>query len=107
LHVPITPPITDAINVATHWGLSGVRIFTDEGLIGYGYTGTCAYGDEMIAETIDNYYAPLLIGRDPFMVRELWDEMRYGKMHWIGRAGVTHMALAAVDIALWDLMAKA
>ncbi|GAE08780.1 hypothetical protein [Paenibacillus sp. JCM 10914] len=32
LHVPITPPITDAINVATHWGVTGVRIETDEAL---------------------------------------------------------------------------
>ncbi|MEK3886318.1 mandelate racemase/muconate lactonizing enzyme family protein [Bacillus sp. FSL K6-3431] len=106
LHVPITPPITDAINVATHWGLAGVRIFTDEGIIGYGYTGTTAFGDEMIAKTIDQYYREVLIGKDPFMVKEIWDELRFGKMHWIGRAGVTHMALAAVDIALWDIMAK-
>lgn len=107
LHVPITPPITDAINVATHWGLAGVRIFTDEGFVGCGYTGTCAQGDEMIAETIEHYYAPVLMGKDPFMVKEIWDELRFGKMHWIGRAGITHMALAAVDIALWDIMAKA
>ncbi|GHI00638.1 mandelate racemase/muconate lactonizing enzyme family protein [Neobacillus kokaensis] len=106
LHVPITPPITDAINVATHWGLAGVRIFTDEGIIGCGYTGTTAFGDEMIAKTIDQYYREVLIGKDPFMVKEIWDELRFGKMHWIGRAGVTHMALAAVDIALWDIMAK-
>ena len=62
LHVPITPPITDAINVATHWGVTGIRIHTDEGITGYGYTGTCANGDEMIAQTIDRYYAPALIG---------------------------------------------
>ncbi|MBB3131310.1 L-alanine-DL-glutamate epimerase-like enolase superfamily enzyme [Paenibacillus rhizosphaerae] len=107
LHVPITPPITDAINVATHWGVTGIRIYTDEGITGYGYTGTCAQGDEMIAATIDRYYAKKLIGKDPFMVKQIWDELRYGEMHWIGRAGVTHMALAAVDIALWDIMAKA
>lgn len=107
LHVPITPPITDAINAATHWGLPGVRVFTDEGIVGYGYTGTTAHGDEMIADTIDRYYAPELIGKDPFMVKEIWDALRFGKMHWTGRAGIAHMALAAVDIALWDIMAKA
>jgi L-alanine-DL-glutamate epimerase-like enolase superfamily enzyme len=100
LHVPIMPPITDAINVATHWGVTGVRIYTDEGIVGYGYTGTCAKGDEMIADTIDRYYAPVLTGKDPFLVKQLWDEMRFGSMHWIGRAGIAHMALAAVDIAL-------
>ncbi|CAK4858069.1 unnamed protein product [Aphanomyces euteiches] len=61
----------------------------------------------MITDTIDDYYAPVLLGKDPFMVKEIWDELRFGKMHWIGRAGITHMALAAVDIALWDIMSKA
>ncbi|UKS30862.1 mandelate racemase/muconate lactonizing enzyme family protein [Paenibacillus sp. HWE-109] len=107
LHVPLNPPITDAINSPTHWGLPGVRIYTDEGIVGYGYTGTCANGDQMIADTIDHYYAPVLLGKDPFMVKGIWDELRFGKMHWIGRAGITHMALAAVDIALWDIMSKA
>ncbi|MFP6899982.1 MAG: mandelate racemase/muconate lactonizing enzyme family protein, partial [Opitutales bacterium] len=27
--------------------------------------------------------------------------------HWVGRAGITQMALSAVDLALWDLKAKA
>ncbi|SFJ54185.1 Mandelate racemase / muconate lactonizing enzyme, N-terminal domain [Paenibacillus sp. UNC496MF] len=99
MHVPITPPITDAINVATHWGVTGVRIETDEGITGYWYTGTTAKGDKMIADTIDLYYAPALVGKDPTMIKQIWDELRFGPMHWIGRAGVTHMAQAAVDIA--------
>ena len=28
-------------------------------------------------------------------------------VRWVGRAGITHLALAAIDIALWDLRAKA
>lgn len=107
LQVPLNPPIKDAINAPTHWGLPGVRIFTDENIIGYGYTGTTAYGDEMITDTIDRYYAPELIGMDPFMVKEIWDKLHFGKLHWIGRSGITHMAMAAVDIALWDIMSKA
>jgi L-alanine-DL-glutamate epimerase-like enolase superfamily enzyme len=107
LHVPIDPPITDSINQASHWGVTGVNIYTDEGMFGTGCTGTTAFGDEMIIKTIEQYYAPVLIGQDPFNVKKIWDDLRFGKMHWIGRAGITHMALAAVDIALWDLMAKA
>ena len=30
-------------------------------LRGYGYTGTCAHGDKMITDTIDHYYAPVLL----------------------------------------------
>ncbi len=107
LHVPIEPPIEDSINHASHWGVTGCNIYTDEGIFGTGYTGTTANGDEMIVDTIDRYYAPVLVGQDPFNVKKIWDELRFGKMHWVGRAGITHMALAAVDIALWDIMAKA
>jgi L-alanine-DL-glutamate epimerase-like enolase superfamily enzyme len=106
IHVPITPPISDSITACTHWGLAGCHIYTDEGIFGTGFTGTSAQGDDMIVDTIDKYYTPILIGRDPFEVKKLWEEMRFGKMHWLGRAGIAHMALAAVDIALWDIMAK-
>lgn len=107
LHVPIVPPITDAINSPTHWGLAGVNIYTDEGIFGTGYTGTCAKGDELIVDTIDRYYAKVLLGQDPYNVKKIWEDLRFGDMHWVGRAGIAHMALAAVDIALWDIMAKA
>ncbi|HEX9277324.1 MAG TPA: mandelate racemase/muconate lactonizing enzyme family protein [Casimicrobiaceae bacterium] len=106
LHVPPARKIADSVNSVEAWGVTGVRLFTDEGLVGTGYTGTCGKGDELIATTIGTYYAPALVGKDPFMVRQIWDELRWGPMHWVGRAGVVHMALAAVDIALWDLMAK-
>jgi L-alanine-DL-glutamate epimerase-like enolase superfamily enzyme len=46
------------------------------------------------------------LGRDPFEVTLLWEELQWGDLHWVGRAGVTQMALAAVDIALWDIMAQ-
>lgn len=107
VHVPINPPIEDSINTASHWGLSGVNIYTDEGVFGTGFTGTNGFGDHMIADVIEHYYKPILLNRDPFEVKKIWEEMRFGKMHWVGRSGITQMALAAVDIALWDIMSKA
>ena len=38
---------------------------------------------------------------------EIWRQLYFGRAHWIGRAGATTMAQAAVDIALWDIIAKA
>jgi L-alanine-DL-glutamate epimerase-like enolase superfamily enzyme len=35
-----------------------------------------------------------------------WKRLYWLPTHWIGRAGVVHMALAMVDIALWDLAAQ-
>lgn len=47
------------------------------------------------------------MGEDPREVGGLWSKMAYHPpLHWVGRAGILTMALAAVDIALWDLKAK-
>jgi L-alanine-DL-glutamate epimerase-like enolase superfamily enzyme len=52
--------------------------------------------------------APLLLGEDAQDGDRLWLKLaRYPPVQWVGRAGVTQIALAAIDIALWDLGAKA
>jgi len=107
LKVPLGYTVADSSNVADHVGLTGVRIFTDDNLCGCGFTTTLAAGDDLLRMAIDRYYVPVLLGRDPFQVKQLWNEMYWSKLHWVGRQGITTMAMAAVDIALWDLMAKA
>lgn len=111
LHVPVTrDDIADSMHQLTHWGAPGVLIRTDSGLSGCGYTGTHAHlpTDRLITDCINSTYAPLLLGRDPADVLRLWEELyHYPPVQWVGRCGITHLALAAVDVALWDLKAKA
>jgi L-alanine-DL-glutamate epimerase-like enolase superfamily enzyme len=99
--------VTDSFNRAVRWGLPGVIVRTDEGIEGTGYTSTLSHGDEAIKDIIDRYYKPLLLGQDPLDTQRHWDRMYWSDAHWVGRLGITQMALAAVDIALWDLKAKA
>lgn len=106
LQVPLSRRIADSMNYWEEWGVPGARIFTDEGVWGTGYTGTLASGEELIVGAIENYWAPRLIGQDPFHVKKIWHELYESELHWVGRAGITHMAQGAVDIALWDLTAK-
>jgi L-alanine-DL-glutamate epimerase-like enolase superfamily enzyme len=106
LHVPIPRLVTDAFNRAVTWGLPGVIVRTDEGVWGTGYTSTLSHGDEAIKGIIDQHYAPRLVGADPLAHQRIWDDLYWSDAHWVGRLGITHMALAAVDIALWDLRAK-
>jgi L-alanine-DL-glutamate epimerase-like enolase superfamily enzyme len=48
-----------------------------------------------------------LLGQDALEHTTLWFRLaRSPALQWVGRAGITHLALAAVDIALWDLRAK-
>ncbi len=111
LHVPVTGSrIADSVNQITHWGAPGVILQTDEGLRGCGYTGTLGHlpTDRLIRDCIRDAYGPLLVGEDPHEVRWLWQKLHGAPgVHWVGRAGVTQMALAAVDVALWDLKAQA
>jgi L-alanine-DL-glutamate epimerase-like enolase superfamily enzyme len=110
LHVPVTRKgIEDSTHRVTHWGAPGVIIETDAGLQGYGYTGTHAHlpTDRLITECIEHTYGPLLIGEDPAPVQHLWERLfRLPPAQWVGRCGITHLALSAVDVALWDIKAK-
>jgi L-alanine-DL-glutamate epimerase-like enolase superfamily enzyme len=99
--------VTDAVNQATHVCFAGVIITTDDGLQGTGFTTTLGAGELAIKEVIDRHYAPLLIDADPLCHQRIWEQLYWSAAHWAGRAGVTQMALAAVDIALWDIKAKA
>lgn len=107
LNVPIGKNIADSMQSVTHLEFVGLRIDTDAGVQGTGYTVTVGYGGSVIQNAIDTLYVDDLVGKDPFNVREIWQQLYYGKAHWIGRAGATTMAQSAVDIALWDIVAKA
>lgn len=111
LHAPVTRGgIADSTHSITHWGAPGVAVHTDSGLTGYGFAGTHAHlpTDRLIVECAVGSYGALLLGEDPREVRWLWEKLhKHSPVQWVGRAGLTHLALAAIDIALWDLKAKA
>ncbi|HEX5459683.1 MAG TPA: mandelate racemase/muconate lactonizing enzyme family protein [Steroidobacteraceae bacterium] len=83
-----------------------VRVATDDGLIGWGETyGICA--PRATCEIINDLLAPVAMGADPDHVEDIWDRL-YGLMRVRGCVGGFHVdAIAGVDIALWDLRARA
>jgi L-alanine-DL-glutamate epimerase-like enolase superfamily enzyme len=106
LVVPVGRDIADSMqNVAT-LEIVGVIVETDANISGTGYTITVGHGGKVIRSVLDTLYCEELIGKDPVAVRQIWKELYFGKGHWIGRAGATTMAQAAIDIALWDILAK-
>jgi len=80
-----------------------VEIFTDAGQVGI---GNAALAPRVTKQTIDVYLKPLLIGADPWDLEFLWQHM-YRKTMAFGRRGIGMTAISAVDIALWDVIAKA
>nr|WP_279343611.1 mandelate racemase/muconate lactonizing enzyme family protein [Variovorax terrae] len=111
MHVPVTgSQIADSTHTITHWGVVGAQIGTEDGLTGYGFTGTHAHlpSDQLITRCIATCHAPLLLGEDARDVNRLWLKLaRNPALQWVGRAGITTLSQAAIDIALWDLKAKA
>jgi galactonate dehydratase len=80
-----------------------VKVETDAGVTGM---GECVHGG-MQAIAIINYLAPKLVGRDPFAVDAIFEEMRRSHVFDGGNAGALITALTGIEIALWDLKGKA
>ncbi|HWM29940.1 MAG TPA: mandelate racemase/muconate lactonizing enzyme family protein [Woeseiaceae bacterium] len=107
LDIPIGHEIADSMQSVTRLEFVGLILTTDEGIRGTGYTVTVGHGGQVIRTVLDTLFIDDVIGKNPFDVRSVWQQLYFGKAHWIGRAGATTMAQAAVDIALWDIIAKA
>lgn len=81
-----------------------VRVETDAGIVGWG-EGYCRYVPGVYAKLVDQLLAPIVLGADPFSVEALWQKMYRA---FTGRSGGMLLeALAAVDIAIWDVIGKA
>jgi D-galactarolactone cycloisomerase len=80
-----------------------VTVSTDEGIQG---AGECYGPARSIAALINTFFAPRVVGRDPFDTGPIWDESyRYQSMTHV--MGIFLEALSGVDIALWDIKGKA
>lgn len=81
-------------------------ISTDEGIDGVGEAFYIGGSAKIVASMINDAYAPLIIGKDPFANAVIWDFL-YNRTRDQGRKGLSISALSAVDIALWDIKGKA
>jgi mannonate dehydratase len=81
-----------------------LKIHTDEGI--YGLGDATLNGRELaVASYLSDHIVPCLIGRDPFQTEDIWQYF-YRGAYW-RRGPVTMSAIAAVDMALWDIKGKA
>ena len=98
--VPATAPESDGTLTWSATTVVAVEL-TAGGKTGLGFsyaTGACA-------RLINDVLADVVVGRDVMDVSRSWSDMVRAIRNF-GRPGVASMAIAAVDIALWDLKAK-
>jgi mannonate dehydratase len=81
-----------------------LKLYTDEGVYGI---GDCTLnGRELsVVSYLADHVIPCLIGRDPFQIEDIWQYL-YRGAYW-RKGPVTMASIGAVDIALWDIKAKA
>jgi L-rhamnonate dehydratase len=87
-----------------------VRVRTDSGLEGIGEADSSpevvqAIIDAPFSHTIASGLRHILLGENPLETGRLWEKM-YRQTMYFGRSSVTITAMAAIDMALWDLKGK-
>jgi L-alanine-DL-glutamate epimerase-like enolase superfamily enzyme len=103
--IPAERVRVDSIQAFEAMEMPFVEVTADEGVSGLGFTYTIGRGGRSVKAFIENDLVPLVLGEDPLNVERIWQKCWWGT-HWVGRAGIATLGMAAIDNALWDLKAK-
>ncbi|SPE36598.1 Mandelate racemase/muconate lactonizing enzyme, N-terminal domain protein [Candidatus Sulfopaludibacter sp. SbA6] len=105
---PPGSPYYDAIHeLGVENGSVVLRLRTDAGITGWAHSsfGMISGGPQVVQTILEQEVKPVLLGKDPAFPRriraDLWKALEYQ-----GVGGVAQFAIAAVDIALWDILGK-
>jgi len=108
--LPLAAPISDAKVLTgrqkplTEIAFLFAEIRAESGLEGVGYSyAKRAGGPGQYAHAVQ--IAPELIGEDPSDIQRIWTKLVWAGAS-VGRSGLATQAIAAIDIALWDLKAR-
>lgn len=83
-----------------------VKVRSTDGVEGIGFCYVGTTGANIAEAAVRDLLAPVLLGQDTNRVEGLWEEMyREALLH--GRTGTVMRAISMLDIALWDLNARA
>jgi D-galactarolactone cycloisomerase len=83
-----------------------IEIETDSGVTGWGECLCHGLQPPQIAAAfVEHVFRPILVGKSPFDVEVLWEEM-YNTTRPYGQGGSAVNAISGVDIALWDIIGR-
>ena len=102
-------PEEEQFGNSTRWNAAKntviVEVDTDEGVTGYGEADAAGGPAEVTQFIIDREIGPYVIGRDPFCVDAVFEDL-YQKSMIHGRRGMIMHAISGIDCALWDIIGK-
>lgn len=100
-----TPVEASAAGLMKGFDMVVVRITDSDGASGCGYTVLHEHQGASVAAVADLPFREIVMGQDSDRIEWLWRQM-YKRHHYSGRGGPVTFALAAADVALWDLKGK-
>ena len=104
--IELPAPLEDSTHGRmTHFELITARVRDEQGREGLGYSYTVGSGGGAVHNLIARDLAGWLEGRDESRIEALWEAM-WWRLHFVGRGGPASFAIAALDIALWDLKGR-
>lgn len=102
--IPVAYPEPNDHGATRHLCL--VRITSDDGREGWGEAVTMWPEASRATAEIVRAMGELIVGRDPVDSAAIWQELR-AHAWWYGMGGIASFAVAAIDVAVWDLKGKA
>ncbi|MDA0952457.1 MAG: isomerase, partial [Proteobacteria bacterium] len=100
INVSFVAPIRWSGGANEDWTRIIVEMHTDDGLVGLGET----LGGKVTAALIETEIAPMFLGESPFAIEKMLSKATFVPLYY-GKAG--YCAIAALEVACWDLMGKA
>ncbi len=101
-------PNYDALQaLGVHSGSVALRLLTDGGITGYATSsfGSVQGGPKVLQTILEEEVKPLLVGQDPAFPKKIRATLHKG-LQYQGLTGITQFAIAAADIAVWDIVGK-
>lgn len=102
--IPNETALEDATQSFDSLELVTAELITETGAKGIGFTYTIGSGGSTILEFLQNVCVPL-VRDEPASPRHLRQTLAAGTT-FVGREGISELALAAIDTAAWDLLGK-
>jgi L-alanine-DL-glutamate epimerase-like enolase superfamily enzyme len=103
--IPPATPWQDATHKVTALEFIVARLETMSGATGTGFSYTVGVGGSAILALLEDYCGGILAGQDIGEPERIW-RLLFDHLHRTGSGGVNTLAIAAVDIAVWDALAR-
>lgn len=105
---PPRKPNYDALQaLGIHSGSVTLRLKTDAGITGYATSsfGAVEGGPKVLRALLEEEVKPLVVGQDPAFPKKIRADLHRG-LQYHGLTGIAQFAIAATDIAVWDIVGK-